>query len=250
MEEQSAPSVSQAAPEASTLGSRLFNVFSSPGEVFAGLKGAQKSSGNWVVPVLLGIVVSVVFMLVVFGRPSIQQQMIDTQRAQFEKQIQAGKMTQEQADTAEQFSRPGSVMFTLFGSIGAGVMTVIMVLLVALIYWLIGKFVFKAPLGYGTSLEAVGLAYMTMVLGSVISILTILALDSMYATPSLALLIGQFDVNNGLHKFLSQMNIFTIWFVVLLGISLTKLADASAAKAMIWVFGLFLVISAVFSFVI
>ncbi len=248
MEQQPEAPVEESIPAQSSLGSRLFNVFSSPGEVFAGMKGAPKSAGNWVVPLLLGIVVAIASMFIIFSRPSIQQQMVDIQRQQFDKQIQSGKMTQEQADQAEQYANPSSTMFKVFGAVGAAIMTLVLFLLIALLYWLIGKLAFKAPIGYGASLEAVGLSYMVMILGSVISVLTIFAFDSLYATPSLAIAVSPFDPNNGVHKFLSQINVFTLWFVALMGIGLSKMTDAAIMKAMIWVFGIFIIIALVFSF--
>jgi len=104
-------------------------------------------------------------------------------------------------------------------------------------------------LRYGTSLEITGLSSTVMILGSIISILTILVLDSLYATPSLAILVKEYNVDNSMHKLLSQMNIFTIWFVALLGLGLAKICNVPTMKGMIWTFGIFIVFTLVAVFV-
>ncbi len=237
-------------PAPSTLGSRLIDIFVSPGEVFDGMKSASKSTGNWLVPLILAILVGIITIFVVFSQPTIQQQMIDVQHNQMQKQVQAGKMTQEQMAHAESMiPKPGSLIWNIFGILGVIIGNLIIILLAALILWLIGKYALKAPLKYGTLLEITGLSYMVMVLGSIISILTILALDSLYATPSLAILIKEFDAGNSMHKLFSYMNIFYIWFVALLGLGIAKICNCTTMKGMIWTFGIFIIFSLVFAFV-
>jgi hypothetical protein len=250
MEQHSDVSPADVAVKTSTIGSRLVDIFVSPGEVFDGLRNAPKSTGNWLVPLILAIVVSIVTIFVVFSQPTIQQQMIDVQHNQMAKQVQTGKMTQEQMTQAESMiPKPGSLIWNIIGIFGAIIVTIIIILLIALVLWLIGKFVLKAPLKYGAMLEITGLSYMVMVLGSIISILTILALDSLYATPSLAIMIKEYNVENGIHKLLSQMNIFSIWFVALLGIGLAKICNVATMKGMIWTFGIFVVFILAIAFV-
>jgi hypothetical protein len=250
MEQQPDVNPSETATTPSTLGSRLVDIFVSPGEVFDGLKGAQKSTGNWLVPLILGIVISIVTIFVIFSQPTIQQQMIDTQHHQMEKQVLAGKMTQEQMSQAESMiPKPGSLIWNIFGIVGATIVTAIIILLVALIVWLIGRFVFKAPVKYRLLLEMTGLSYMVMVLGSALSILTILALDSLYATPSLAIVIKEYNVDSSIHKLLSQLNIFSIWFVALLGIGLAKICTVNVMKGVIWTLGIFVVFVLAVAFV-
>jgi hypothetical protein len=250
MEQQPEVNPSATTITPSTLGSRLIDIFVSPGEVFNGLKNAPKSTGNWLVPLILAVVVSIVTIFAVFSQPNIQQQMIDVQHNKMVKQVQTGKMTQDQMTQAESMiPKPGSLIWNIFGILGAIIVTTIILLLIALVLWLIGKFVLKAPLKYGTMLELTGLSYMVMVLGSIISILTILALDSLYATPSLAIVIKEYNVENSIHKLLSQLNIFSIWFVALLGIGLAKICNVATAKGMIWTFGIFVVLSLAMAFV-
>jgi hypothetical protein len=250
MEQQPDVSPSDTTTTPSTIGSRLIDIFVSPGEVFGDVKNAPKSTGNWLIPLILAIVVSIVTIFVVFSQPTIQQQMIDVQHNQMVKQVQTGKMTQQQMTQAESMiPKPGSLIWNIIGIFGAIIVTIIIILLVALVLWLIGKFVLKAPLKYGPMLEITGLSYMVMVLGSIISILTILALDSLYATPSLAILIKEFDVENSIHKLLSYVNVFYLWFVALLGLGLAKLCNVSTMKGMIWTFGIFIVLTLAIAFV-
>lgn len=250
MEQQPEVSPSNAPVKTSTVGSRMIDIFVSPGEVFDGMKNAQKCTANWLVPLILAIIVAIITIFVVFSQPTIQQQMIDVQHNQMQKQVQAGKMTQEQVAQAEtMIPKPGSLIWNVFGVFGAIIINLIILLLIGLVLWLIGKYVLKAPLRYGTSLEITGLSSTVMILGSIISILTILVLDSLYATPSLAILVKEYNVDNSMHKLLSQMNIFTIWFVALLGLGLAKICNVPTMKGMIWTFGIFIVFTLVAVFV-
>ncbi len=228
-----------------SLGSRLMNVFVSPGELFESLKSAQRSAANWLIPLVILILVSTISVFVVFDQPNIQQQFRDQMTKQLEKKIQEGKLTQQQAEQSRQFTEPSSTMFKVFGAISGVFGITAVTFILALVAWLMGKYALKGILTYGIALEIVGLAWMISVLGSIVTILLMVAMDSMYATPSLALLVKDYDVTNTAHKLMSQMNVFTIWYTAVIGIGLAKVSNASVVKSLSWVFGIFIVIVAV-----
>src|SRR5439155_23239604 len=104
-------------PSSSLLGG-LANLYADPGEVFDEIKSAPASVTNWLVPVMLGCLVGVIYTLVAFSQESVLHSLRETQEArvrkQFQKQVDAGKMSREQADragdqalqTMEQFRGP------------------------------------------------------------------------------------------------------------------------------------------------
>lgn len=161
---------------------KLMNVFSAPGELFEEVARSEKKNSNWSVPLILTIVVSVIFVLVAFSQAPIQDQMREQTEKTIQKQVSAGKMTQEQADMAltKNPAQPGSPLFMIFGSIGAAVVMVVMLFGFSLVFWLMGKWVFKASAAYGKVLEVTGLSMYITVLGSIVTLLLVVAMGSLY----------------------------------------------------------------------
>jgi len=213
---------------------KLMNVFSAPGELFENVAKNEKQTSNWSVPLILTMIVSVIFVLVAFSKAPIQDQMKDQTEKTIQKKVAEGKMTQEQADMAltKNSAQPGSPLFMIFGSIGAAVVTAVILFGFALAFWLMGKWVFKATAAYGKVLEVVGLSMYISVLGSIITLLLVVAMGSLYATPSLALVVSQYDPTNTLHKLLSSISVFTFWFLIVISIGLGKIFSVSTGKAL------------------
>lgn len=86
--------------EPSSLGTRLFNVFAAPGELFEELRHAQPAHSNWLVPLVLSMSVSILFTVVVFSQPDIVARIKAQQEEALAARVEAGKMTPEQAEQA------------------------------------------------------------------------------------------------------------------------------------------------------
>jgi len=123
-----------------SLAGRLLNVVAAPGEVFESIKAAPVRTANWLVPVLIACAVGIMYVLVVFSQESIQLQLREAQEKAFQQQVEAGKMTQQQADQAvavtQRFSGPA--MMKIFGSVGAVFGNFAYVFLVGLALFLVG----------------------------------------------------------------------------------------------------------------
>lgn len=251
--EQEQTTVQPATPKETSTISKLMNIFVAPGEVFESIKAGPKNSGLWAIPCVLAIVMSIIFIFVVFSDPAIQSQMREMTEKQVESRIAQQHLSPEQAEAARQqaASMMGGPMWKVFGIVAAIVYTFGTLLLVSLVLLLLSKTVFKAPTSYGKAMEVVGPSLMTnFVLGSIVSMLTILAIGSIHATPGLALAISEFDPENKLHILLSSVNVFTIWYLVVLSIGFGKLANAKTGKAAIWVFGIWVVWTLLTTFVL
>jgi hypothetical protein len=207
----------------------IVNVYASPSEAFEGIRTSPARASVWVVPLLITLLLTCCFTWLMFTNEAIKSQILDSQRARMEQQVQAGKMTQEQADQASaQMEKSGGMMMA-FGIV-AGVVTVtIMFFVVALLFWLVGKFGLKAPEGYGKYLELYGAATWIGILGFIVMILLAAAYSSMYASPSGALaVLSTYSPKNTMHRFLSSLNVFTIWQMVVIGIGLAKYSGKSS----------------------
>ncbi len=232
---------------ASSLARRLLNVFAAPGDVFEEVRTGKPSTANWLVPLLLACVVGVSYAFVVFSQESILQSMREAQEKAMQKRVDAGKMTREQADQAlsvtERFTGP--TMMKIFGSVGAVIANVAMLFLVALIVWLLGKWVFKSTFSYPKAMEVAALAGMINVLGGIVAMLLAVVMGNIAMTPGPVLLVHEFDPANRLHLFLGQLNVFMLWYLALLSLGLAKLSQVSYGKTACWLFGLWGLIVAV-----
>src|SRR5438477_3139453 len=190
---------------ASSLTGRLLNVYAAPGDVFDEIRKSAPSTANWLVPLLLACLVGVSYAFVVFSQESILQSLRDAQDKAMQKQVEAGKLTQQQADQrleiAQQFMGP--TMMKVFGSVGAVVANCVMLFLVALVTWLLGRWAFKVRFPYLKALEVAGLAGTINLLGGIVAMLLAVVMGNMAMTPGPVLLVHEFNPANKLHGFLA-----------------------------------------------
>ena len=236
-----APAVPE--PPRTSLAARLLNVFAVPGEVFEEVKVSVGSAANWVVPALLLAVTGAISAIIVMSQPAIQQQIREQQAKVMEKQVEAGKMTRQQADQAlaviDKFMGP--TMLKIFGAFGAVVASFVRIVWWGLVLWLMSKWLLKAHFPFPKSLEAAGLALMISVLGTIVTLLLVVNFDRMGATPSLALVVRDFDVTRKSHLFLGAANVFSFWQVGVLAAALGRLAGVPFIRAAFPVFAWWLV---------
>ena len=164
-----------------------------------------------------------------------------------QQRVDAGKMTRAQADQAltmsEQFMGPK--MMKLFGSVGAVVANCVMLFLVALTIWLLGRWAFKERFPYLKAMEVAGLAGTINILGGIVAMLLAVVMGNMAMTPGPVLLVHEFDPANRLHALLAQLNVFMLWYLALLSLGLAKLCRVTFGKAAMWLFGVWAVMVAV-----
>ena len=220
-------------PPASSLAERLMNVFVAPGEVFAGIKAAPAAVANWLGPMLIYAGVGVISVCIMFAQPAVQQTIHEQQVKAMDKMVEQGKMTQAQEDQAlqaiEKFAGPK--MMAIFGSLGIIFYSFTSLFGWALVLWLMGRLFLKVPFAYLKAVEVVGLSSIVTVLGMIISTLLAVILGRLYAGPSLALFISNFDPTNRGHLLLGAVNLVNLWHAGVLAVGLARLSDAPAGKA-------------------
>lgn len=226
-----------------SLGARLLNVFAVPGEVFKEVKISKPSTANWLVPILVASVVGAISAIIMFSQPTIQQQIREKQERALEKQVQAGKMTRAQADQAlavvEKFSGPATMK--ILGTVGAVFYSFVRVFSWALALWLLGRWYLKIRFDYMKAAEVAGLASMIATLGAIVTLLLIVNLGKLFSTPSLALVISDFDERNKSHLLLGAVNVFYFWQAGVVSVGLARLASVPFARAMVGVFGVWII---------
>lgn len=235
--------VSPSAPVETSLASRLTNVFVAPGEVFDEVKASPVRHANWLVAALIFVLLSWCSAGVMSTQDAIKHQMTEIQdqamQKQFQKKIDAGKMTQAQADQAKAgAAKFAGVFYIIIAIVGPVFGAAIGPFLGGFILWAVGRFVFRKTFAYLKAVEASGLTMVVSGLGALVKGLLCAAMGTMFASPGLVLLVKPYDPTNLLHTFMLTFDVFVIWGIVLSGIALAKLSEVSFVKAFVWVCGI------------
>ncbi len=104
------------------------------------------------------------------------------------------------------------------------------------------KVVLKTTEPYGRHLEVYGLASWIGVFGGIITLVMMLAMNSIYATPSAALAIyDSFDPANKTHGLLRALDLFGAWQAVVAGFGISRVAGKDSMMGIIVTVGLWLI---------
>ncbi len=226
-------------PPTMSLPARLLNVFAIPGDVFDEVRSAVASASNWMVPALLFIAVSWVAAWLIFSQASIQQQLRDITAKAIQARIDKANLppdkAEEMRDIAEKYAgmtqKAGMIVGPVFIAFASPFFW-------GFIFWLVGTKALKGQFSFMKGVEVAGLANCISVLESIIKTLLIIGLGDLFASPSAALALKNFDPQKPSHSLLAVANIMTIWILGVRSIGLARLSQASFAKAAICVFGI------------
>ncbi len=227
--------------EISSFSTRAVNLLTSPGELYGEVAAAPVQSSSWLIPYLLLIAVFGLMMYAITNNPTLYDQALEPQRRALQKGVAEGSMTQADADRAREFTA-NKGMFMAFGILG-GVFFVSVVMFGApLVLWLASKSAFGFRGGYKKILEVYGLASIIGIVGTLVTLIMMNLMDSMYAQPSGAFLIrDSYDMENFGHNFLASMNVFSIWQVAVSGIGLAAVSGKRSSLGMMLAFGLWMI---------
>jgi hypothetical protein len=233
----SAPAGSDAsspAPRTSLLG-RLVNVIAAPGDVFDEVKTAPASVWNWLLPTLLLMVVGGAGLTLIFSQPAMRQQQDEAQAKVIHRLVEKGKLPREQADTILLNAGGGPAWKYILGpAVGVAALSLASPFWGAFLIWLIGSKIHKGGFGYVKALEVAGLANTVAVLGSLLKTLLVLALGSIYASTSAAMLLKEFDPFQLSHSALAMLDVFALWICVVRALGMARLGNLSFGLCLTW----------------
>jgi hypothetical protein len=221
-----------------SLAGRMINVIATPGEVFEQVKTAPACTANWLAPACILIVLSWLGVWLVFSQPAIQQQLREITDQAIDKQVRSGKLTQQQAEQAREVAAKFGSLGSKLGAYGAPVFVgMVIPFWWGLFIWLVGTKAMHGDFEYMKAVEVAGLAGIIGVIDAIVRTLLILIMGSLFASPSLALFLKQFDPQNPAHTLLAVVNVMTFWVLGVRSIGLARLAGSTFSKAAAWVFG-------------
>lgn len=202
------------------------DIFVSPSKVYA-----RRSKASPLVPYL---VICVIMIALFFSTKNVLAPIFDAKMQQgVAQQMKANpQLTQEQMDKARPFM---NVAINVTGVIGVP----ILLLVVALVLWVVGRFFMSSSLTYGTALLILSYSWFPRVIGGVLGIVQGLVMDvSKMTEPAqvgagIARFIDPASMSTGLYALLSQFDLFTLWSAVLVGIGLQYAGKLDKSKATI-----------------
>ncbi|HEY3913361.1 MAG TPA: YIP1 family protein [Verrucomicrobiae bacterium] len=225
-------------PEPSSLTDRLVNVITAPGEAFEEIKNTPVSVSNWLVPLVLVFVCTVIYVCVAFSQPDVLRTMDEQRAKQFQKSVAAGKITQAQADQAaaatQNFLTP--TVLKMFSAGFAGLGCAALLFLMALALWLALKWFTEAGIGYMKVVEAAGLALVILVPQIIVRILLVVWKQNMLSTLSPTLFLANPNASNKTDVLLSMFDVIDIWWLAILSLGLSKVANLRYPTAAVIVF--------------
>lgn len=215
---------------------KIVGVISEPSNLFSKLVFLPTKATDWILPLLALIVVAIVSTFIYMSNPEIKYQMQQEQekamREQFDKMVESGQMSREQADEqmeqSAQFVNNPMFMY-LIPSISVFVIMLLWFFIFTTLAFLLAKFALKGDGSYSQAMTAMGLPLYISVLGSIILVIAGMLMGKMLTGLNPATLMGM-DLKTLPGFLLSRLDLFTIWFYVVVGISFAKMFKSDNVK--------------------
>jgi hypothetical protein len=233
------PSSESIPPESSSLADRLANVIAAPGEVFAEIKNTPARVSNWLVPLTLACIATVVYLCVAFSQPAVQRAVQEQRENAMRKQVAAGKITQAQADQATAVTERLLTPTVLKMIAGAGAVLAMSggLFLMALAIWIALKYCAPAKVPYRKVLEVCGLSLVIDVPQKALRLWLVMWKQNLLATASPTLFLENPSTANRAHVFLSMIDVVDFWWLAVLSLGVSRIASIRYRNAAFIVFG-------------
>jgi hypothetical protein len=223
---------------------KMIGIFTEPAKTFEHTAKFALRAKDWVIPVLILFLVAGLVSRLAMMNDEVYFEIKQKQAEAFEKQVEDGSITREQADQqmegVEAFMRgPIGWITTVVGSLIVGF---IMFFIIVAWYWLWSKFILKGEGSYSSALVANGLtAYISTIQIIITGILTFL-FGTLVKDTSLAALLST-DQTTIAGFFLAKINPLSLWAYIVLSIGLAKMFKSkSTGKYYALVFGSWIIV--------
>jgi hypothetical protein len=216
---------------------KLVGVFSEPSNTFEKISKFPLKTADWIIPVLVTIVVVILSQIVFMSNPTLKAELQQKQIAAMEKRmnemVASGQMTQTQANEQmdrmnENIGQMGTIQI-VSTVVGIPIVTFIVFFVVSGFFFLLAKFVLKGDGVYKGAMIAYGLPFYILVIQSIVVVIVSIAMGKVLTGINVAELLGMEKSTIG-GFFLGKLDIFSIWYYVILGIGLAKIFKSVAVK--------------------
>jgi len=214
---------------------KLTGIFTSPGEVYENLVRSRKVISDWLIPMVILIVLSIISTFLKFNNQSIRESLVQFQEQRLEQLVEQGKMTEEQADLARERMESFGSAQKVFAIIGVLLGIPITFLIVSLVYYLLGKLFFKGNVDFMSVFSIYSLSSLISSVGVIVSTILAYVTGSFFASASPAIFM---EVSTSkVYILASKFEVFTLWQLAVFSIGMAKAFNKNYAQAFGLVFG-------------
>jgi len=232
---EEAPTTSTAAPEMSAM-QKIIGIFTAPRQTFE----AIDQNPTWVLPFLIGVAVFLVFQTLTVDIQSAERiEMMEVQ----------GRLSGEQLEAAKS-QMTGPMKYV--GLIAGPIVWLIMILIMAAIFYVTSNLMIGGDSSYKKVLAIVCWSGLVGTIGLLVMTLLILSKGTMQGVAlDLTVLLDTPPIGgekSALYRIFSNLNVFTIWNVILwiIGLSVSyKAPTKKAAIPILSLWGIWIVLSVV-----
>jgi ABC-type multidrug transport system permease subunit len=196
---------------------KLGNIFGSPQKTFEALSAKP----TWIGPLLIFLAIAI--LLTQLSLPVIME-------AQKEKILSNPDISEEQREAMEPYFvvNTSARLRTLGGQV---VITPIIFLVLAGIFYLVGSIFLGGDTTYKKVLAVVSWSWLIFTLATIVTMTLTMIKGDMNISLSLALLLSADAMGTKLHTFLSKFDFFTIWFLAVFATGFGVIYRFTTAKA-------------------
>lgn len=233
---------------------KLVGVFTEPGTTFKRMSKVGVKTTDWLIPILVVIIISIISNYVMMSNPTIKYSIMEKQMTAIEERldemVEKGQMTESQKDEQLQQTRDfmenqGSTQM-IFSTLGILIFTFVMFFIVSGVFFAVTKFGLKGEGVYKEAMGAYGLPHYIIVVQVIVMVILAFVLDRFIQGTSVAALMDS-DKTTFVGWILSKLDIFSIWFYAVVAIGFAKMFKAeSYGKYFAMVFGLWLGVGFIF----
>ncbi|MCX8057512.1 MAG: YIP1 family protein [Ignavibacteria bacterium] len=232
--------------EKMTFTDKIAGIILEPSRVFENIKIYGPKTIDWLVPILLLIVLTILSNLLITSNPDIKAELEAIQRKAteeaLEKEVKAGRITQaqkeERLEQIEKFTT--SPVMKIFQYISIAVFIFVFLFILAVIYYSVWVFILKGQGSYSHALSVYGLAsFISMIEVIFVSILS-LVMVKMVTGFSLAAFL-ELEKGTWISYLATKINPFTFWWLYVIGVGLGTVYSVPKTKSLIAIFGLWLI---------
>ncbi|MBZ0198904.1 MAG: hypothetical protein K8H86_03485 [Ignavibacteriaceae bacterium] len=240
-------------PDELTHSDKMTGVFTEPGTTFTQTALFPPRTSDWLLPLLLVIVVSIIANIVLMSNSETsfllkdkQMEQIKKQDVELQKKVKKGELTAEQAEQQSEAMRQGIEMMSgpigmVISSVGIIVARFAFFFIFVLIFFLLAKYAFKGEGTFTSAMTAYGLPHYILAVQALVATILAVLLGKLFMDTSVASLISA-DKTTITGLLLSYIDPISIWFYTVLAIALAKMFKAeSNTKYYILSFGVWII---------
>lgn len=216
---------------------KMVGVFSEPTTTFEKIAQMPAKTIDWIVPLLVFIVVLSLSTFIMQSNPEIKFSMMEKQLESIEKNfseaVNSGRMTQEQADaqieTIRERMEEGGMAMLIPQIVGIVIFTFIVFFVISGFYFAVVKFGIKGEGPYSNAMVAYGLPFYIASVQVILQVIVAMLMGKMVTDLSITTFAG-LDKTEILGFLLSKLDVFSIWFYVVVGIAFAKMFKSENTK--------------------